>query len=187
MIVVEPERDDEWGQIPLPRVMEGVQPDALEAFLAFNKVVNSFEQLMVKDASEGGTQPSQVTCLRLLAERDGICQRDIADALRISRARVTAIVQALEKAGAIRRETDAADGRMTRVYLTDVGREIDRQKGFIRDARINQIFSGMSSKDRAALIHHLDDLTSRLQQALHSSAPIDFSGSEWQAHPAREM
>lgn len=149
--------------------MEGVQPDALEAFLAFNKVVNSFEQLMVRDASDGGTQPSHVTCLRLLAMRDGICQRDIAEALRISRARVTAIVQALEEAGAIRRERDASDGRLTRVYLTEVGREIDREKGFIRDARINQIFADMPQEDREELIMRLNDLTSRLQHILKSS------------------
>ena len=54
---------------------------------------------MIKDLSEEGAQPSQVTCLRMLTDRDGICQREIADAMRISRARVTAIVQALEKAG----------------------------------------------------------------------------------------
>lgn len=169
MIVVTPDRDDGWEPLPLPAIMEGVQPDALEAFLAFNKVVNSFEQLMVRDASDGGTQPSHVTCLRLLAMRDGICQRDIAEALRISRARVTAIVQALEEAGAIRRERDASDGRLTRVYLTEVGREIDREKGFIRDARINQIFADMPQEDREELIMRLNDLTSRLQHILKSS------------------
>jgi DNA-binding MarR family transcriptional regulator len=158
--------------MPFPDVVEGVHPDTLQAFLAFHKVVNSFEQLMVKDMSDEGAQPSQVTCLRLLAERDGICQRDIASALRISRARVTTIVQALEKMGAVRRERDGSDARLTRVYLTDHGREVDRQKGHIREARINQIFADMSAEDRVELRRRLDDLTERIQTILHGDGSV---------------
>ena len=171
MIIVLPDKDNGGGPLPLPSVFEGVKPEALEPFLAFNKVINTFEQLMLKDATEGGTQPSQVTCLRLLAMQDGICQREIAEALRVSRARVTAIVQALEKAGAVRRERDRDDGRRTRVYLTEIGREIDRRKGVIRDARINETFADMEADDRADLIERLDDLALRLQRALRLHAP----------------
>ena len=171
MIPVPPERDDGWQPLPFPEQLEGVHPDTLKTFLAFNKVVNSFEQLMIKDLSEEGAQPSQVTCLRMLTDRDGICQRDIADAMRISRARVTAIVQALEKAGAVRRERDSDDARLTRVYVTDIGREIDRQKGHIREARMNEIFADMDPGYRTDLCQRLDDLTERIQKVLHSNGP----------------
>jgi MarR family transcriptional regulator, organic hydroperoxide resistance regulator len=170
VIPVLPERGEGWEPLPFPEQVEGVHPDTLQAFLAFNKVVNSFEQLMVKDLSEEDAQPSQITCLRLLAERDGICQRDIADALRISRARVTGIVQALERAGAIRRERDASDARLTRVYVTEAGRELDRQKGHIREARINQLFADMAPEDRVELRRRLDDLTDRIQTILHADS-----------------
>ena len=177
MIPVPPERAEGWEPLPFPEELEGVHPDTLKAFLAFNKVVNSFEQLMIKDLSDEDAQPSQITCLRLLTERDGICQRDIADFMRISRARVTAIVQALEKAGAIRRERDETDGRLTRVYVTDVGREIDRHKGHIRETRINQIFADMSAEDRVELRLRLDDLTERIQRILHSNGSAPENGA----------
>ncbi len=168
MIPVPPDEPEGWEPLPLPAVLEGVDPQVLEAFLAFHKVVNTFEQLMIKDLSEEGTQPSQITCLRLLAERDGISQREIADALRISRARVTAVVRALEKQGAVRRERDGNDGRITRVYLTELGREIDRRKGRVRDERINQIFADMTPADRDELRRRLDDLTARIERVLKS-------------------
>lgn len=177
MIPVPPDRAEGWEPLPFPQQIEGVHPDTLQAFLAFNKVVNSFEQLMIKDLSEEDAQPSQITCLRLLTERDGICQRDIADAMRISRARVTAIVQALEKAGAIRRERDGHDARLTRVYVTDAGRELDRQKGHIREARINQLFADMAPGDRVELRRRLDDLTERIQKILHSGSPEAAPGA----------
>jgi MarR family transcriptional regulator, organic hydroperoxide resistance regulator len=161
----------------IERGFEGAHPDTLKTFLAFNKVVNSFERLMIKDLSEGGAQLSQVTCLRLLVGRDGLCQRDIADAMRISRARVTAIVQALEKAGAIRRERDNVDARLIRVYVTDVGREIDRQKGHVREARMNEIFADMDDEYRVDLCRRLDDLTERIQSVLHANGPTPASDS----------
>jgi DNA-binding MarR family transcriptional regulator len=171
VIPVPPDRGEGWEPLPFPDKLEGVHPDTLKTFLAFNKVVNSFEQSMIKDLSEEGAQPSQITCLRLLVDRDGICQRDIADAMRISRARVTAIVQALEKAGAIRRVRDQTDARLTRVFVTEVGREIDRQKGHIREARMNEIFADMDPEDRVDLCRRLDDLTERIQRILRSNGP----------------
>jgi DNA-binding MarR family transcriptional regulator len=176
VIPVPPDRGNGWEPLPFPEQVEGVDPDTLQAFLAFNKVVNSFEQLMVKDLSEEDAQPSQITCLRLLVEQDGICQREIADAMRISRARVTAIVQALEKAGAIRRERDDTDARLTRVFVTEVGRELDRQKGHIREARINQLFADMLPEDRVELRDRLDDLTERIQKILHGDPSASAAG-----------
>ena len=176
MIPVPPERDVGWQPLPFPEKLDGVHPDTLKTFLAFNKVVNSFEQLMIKELSEEGVQPSQVVCLRMLTDRDGSCQRDIADAMRISRARVTAIVQALEKAGAVRRERDSDDARLTRVYVTDIGREIDRQKGHIREARMNEIFADMDPGYRADLCQRLDDLTERIQRVLHSNGQAAKAG-----------
>ncbi len=176
MIPASPERGTDWEPFPFPEQVEGVDSDTLQAFLAFNKAVNSFEQLMVKDLSEEDAQPSQITCLRLLTERDGICQREIADAMRISRARVTAIVQALEKAGAIRRGRDDTDPRLTRVFVTEVGRELDRQKGHIREARINQLFADMLPEDRVELRNRLDDLTGRIQRILRGDASASAAG-----------
>ena len=42
--------------------------------------------------------------------------------LHLSRPSVTAMLQALEKSGAIERRSDERDQRLTRVYLTDEGR-----------------------------------------------------------------
>ncbi len=178
MIPVPPDRAEGWEPLPFPEHVEGVHPDTLKTFLAFNKVVNSFEQLTIKDLSEEGAQPSQVTCLRMLVDRDGMCQRDIADAMRISRARVTVIVQALEKAGAVRRERDGEDGRRTRVFVTDLGREIDRRKGHVREARMNEIFADMDPEYRTDLCRRLDDLTDRIQKVLHSNGPVGGPAGE---------
>lgn len=162
-----PEDKPEWEPLPFQRV-PGVPIHTMDAFLAMQKLVNTHHQMVVKDRSEAGAQPSQAACLRLLATSDGLSQRDIADAMRISRARVTYIVQAMEKAGTVYRARDGGDQRLTRVYLTDLGREIDRGMGSVREDHINEMFRDMPEEDQIELTRWLDNLSDRLKRAMHS-------------------
>jgi DNA-binding MarR family transcriptional regulator len=171
VIVDPPDNADSWQPLPLPLVMEGVHPSTMKAFLAFQKAVNTFQQMVLKDMSEDGAQPSRMLCLRVIATYDGLCQREIAEILRISRARVTTVMQGLEKMGAIRRERDENDQRLTRVYLTELGRSLDQQKGSLRSSRINQMFGCMSEQERIQLQRCLDDVTSRLRGIIQANGP----------------
>ena len=47
--------------------------------------------------------------LRFLSVNDGITQRDLAEALHVARPTVTKMLNAMEKAGLVRRRPDAAD------------------------------------------------------------------------------
>ncbi len=158
--------DGPYAPLPFPAEPDGVDPSALNAFLAFRKLVDTFQYMVQKDLSQGGTQPAQIAVLRLLADNDGICQRDVAEAMRLSRARVTSILQTMEKAGTVRRVRDEVDQRLTRVYITDLGRSVDREKAVIREAHINSVFGDMSVEEREDLVRRLDDLTLRLQRRL---------------------
>lgn len=161
-----PSSDKPHAPLPFPTETTGIDPSALKTFLAFRKLVDTFQYLVQKDLSQGGTQPAQMAVLRLLAMKDGLCQRDIAEEMRLSRARVTGILQAMEKAGNVRRVRDEVDQRLTRVYITDLGRSVDREKAVLREAHINSVFGDMSVEEREDLVRCLDDLTLRLQRRL---------------------
>jgi len=159
---------DEEAWPPFPATIEGVQPEVFKTFLTFQKMVDTFRHLVLKDLKVGGTQPSQMACLRLLATSDGLCQRDIARTMGISRPRVNSIVQALERAGAVRRERDETDHRLTRVFLTEVGRSVDAEKSLIREGHINAIFGEMSRDERLKLERHLEQITERLERRIQT-------------------
>ena len=97
--------------------------------------------------------------------------------MRISRARVTYIVQAMEKAGTICRARDGGDQRLTRVYLTDLGREIDQGMGSVREDHINEMFRDMPEEDQIELTRQLDDLTERIQRIVHSDGSGAANGA----------
>jgi DNA-binding MarR family transcriptional regulator len=55
---------------------------------------------------------------------DGVNPREIADRLLVTRAAVTAILDALEAKGLIRRAPSGADGRMTLIAITPTGKRL---------------------------------------------------------------
>jgi DNA-binding MarR family transcriptional regulator len=170
VIPVQSENVEGWHPIPLPDVLLGVDASTMQAFLTFQAAVDAHEQLVLQDISEAGTQPSQVTVLRMVATYEGLCQRDIADLLKISRARVTTVLQSLEEAGAIRRVRDKKDQRLTRVYLTDIGRSIDQAKESLRTEHINAVFASLTEEERAELRRALGAVTRRIRALIKSGA-----------------
>ena len=161
--------DPNWHPLPFPTAATDVESSALAAFLAFHNVFNTFTRLVLRDLTEGGTQPSQMECLRVLATQDGLCQRDIAAAMGVSRTRVTGVVQALEQAGYVTRARDRGDRRFARVHLTELGRAIDQQKGLLRGAHISSVFGSMSEEERREVTRLLNDLDRRFKLRLEAN------------------
>jgi DNA-binding MarR family transcriptional regulator len=55
---------------------------------------------------------------------DGVNPREIADRLLVTRAAVTAILDALEARGLVRRDRSGADGRMSLIAISATGRKL---------------------------------------------------------------
>lgn len=69
---------------------------------------------------------AQATVLCRLFVQNGMTQTEIADQLSIQGATVTSMLQRMEEANLVTRQRDADDNRLVRVYLTDLGREKER-------------------------------------------------------------
>jgi DNA-binding MarR family transcriptional regulator len=150
--------------------MLGVDDSTMQAFLAFQYAVDAHQELVLRDLCREGTQPSQVTILRMIASYEGLCQREIADLLGISRARVTTILQSLEEAGAITRVRDDKDQRLTRVYLTDIGRALDASKEALRAEHIKTVFGSLTEAEREDVRRALSLVNRRIRALLEDGA-----------------
>ena len=102
--------------------LEGLDPLSMRVYEAFMRVLTAHRQLMFSALAAENAHPGQALCLRMLAERDGISQRELARGLHLSAPTVTAMLQRMEKAGTIERRPDGTDKRITRVHLTEIGR-----------------------------------------------------------------
>ncbi len=137
-------------RLPVPE-LDGIDPLSYRVFQALMRTVNVHRQLMFRTLAEEGAHPGQAACLRALAAHDGISQRDLALALHLAPPTVTAMLQRMEKAGAINRRPDRDDQRITRVELTAEGRRLEGSLRAVLARYISQALDSMSEEDRRQL------------------------------------
>ena len=126
-------------------------PLPYQLFGAFHRLIRSNRQLMGRRLTEHGGHPGQTFCLRVLAETDGITQRDLAERLNVTRPTVTVMLQKMEKAGLVERRSDDADQRYTRIYLTKAGGQLHEEMHRQLDQMILDVVGPLSEKDQQEL------------------------------------
>ena len=71
-----------------------------------------------------GLYHGQPSVLNALWKQEGMTQSELSDALNRSPSTITKMVQRMEKAGFVERRDDPSDERISRVYLTETGRNV---------------------------------------------------------------
>ena len=98
-------------------VLRGVHPVLPSLALAFKRLVATIER-------ESGVGGMKWFLLTVLGRRDGLSQGEFTQEYEMDPSRVTRTAQSLEADGLIRRERDAEDNRVVRMYLTEEGSEV---------------------------------------------------------------
>jgi DNA-binding MarR family transcriptional regulator len=81
------------------------------------------------------------------ARRPGLRMQDVAEAVVLSRTRVSRVVDEMERAGLVQREPNPADGRSTMVALTRAGRTAFRSAATVYLRGIRQHFADLLSSE----------------------------------------
>ena len=95
-------------------VLQGVHPVLPSLALTFKRLVTTIER-------ESGVGGMKWFLLTVLGRRDGLSQGEFTQEYEMDPSRVTRTAQSLESDGLIRRERDAEDNRVMRMYLTEKG------------------------------------------------------------------
>ena len=98
---------------------------------------------------EIGLHREQSFVLRALWEQDGMTQSELTERLNRSPSTITKTVQRMEKAGFVKRCSDDNDERVSHVYLTDAGRDIQPAVEDVWNRLDRQIFAGFDAKELA--------------------------------------
>lgn len=146
--------------------LAGVDPLLNEAFRAFKRVMHLNRQLMSRTTSEKGGHPAQIGCLIALSRHQNPTQRELAEALHIAPATLTTMLQRMERDGVIERHADVNDQRLTRVTLTDAGRERASELGKAHAANVNVLLGGLSESDRRELVRLLTLIGDNVEKEL---------------------
>jgi len=96
---------------------------------------------------EVGLYRGQQFVLSALWEQEGISQSELAEQLHVQPSTITNALQRMERAGLVERRHDTEDQRVSRVYLTDAGRDIREAVEAIWAELEEQAFAGLSPEE----------------------------------------
>ncbi len=140
-----------------------IEPETLDFLLANVCHLHYSRAHQLLDAL--GLYRGQPPVLHALWEQEGLTQTELAALLENTPATMTVMLQRMEKAGFIQRKPDAADQRLTRVYLTDSGRAVKEQVEAVIKQMEAETFSGFDEEERLLLRRFLAQMRDNLQKA----------------------
>ena len=103
-----------------------------------------------------GLEPRQFALLNLVAIREGSSQQAIADAIGIPKSRMVALVDDLERRGAVERRP--SDRRTHALHLTDEGRNLLQATRRLARAHDAQLTQPLTADEREQLVELLTKL-----------------------------
>jgi MarR family transcriptional regulator, organic hydroperoxide resistance regulator len=118
-----------------------------------------------------GIYRGQPPVLYVLHEQEGLTQSDLAARLEVAPATITKMLQRLERAGFVQRETDHEDQRVSRVYLTDAGRAIQGDVVAVLGRLAAETFGGLTTEERVLLRRLMIDMRENLSRVLGGDFP----------------
>jgi MarR family transcriptional regulator, organic hydroperoxide resistance regulator len=136
------------GEQPLDRLL-----------IATGATLARFRQRVV---AAHGLSATALDLLAALDNEDGLPHRELAGRLGLTPATLTPVVDALERAGDVRRERDASDRRVVRVYLTVSGR---RRRATVAD-QVDRTMREVLPGEEPAVRRYLGEVLAALEGRL---------------------
>ena len=103
----------------------------------------------------------EMALLRLWIE-EGLPQAQLAASMRVEPPTATKMLQRIEQAGLIERRANPHDARVTRVYLTERGRSLERPVLDVWKKLEAQTVAGLSATEQALLSRLLQQVSANL-------------------------
>ena len=115
--------------------------------------------------------PSAVHAIIEIGLQPGIQARDLAAILRLDKSNTSRQVAKLESAGLLTRETDSADARSSRLYLSEAGVKLRGQIDQFATDQVSRALRQLTPADQESLIRFLSLYADALSHENPNTAP----------------
>lgn len=110
----------------------------------------------------------QSRLLLLIAENDGVIQRDLAVEMDVRPSSMTEMLTKMEQLGLVRREQDEKDQRVMHIYLTEKGKSVAEESKKTNSRLTEILFEGLSNEEIDEMLRLTEKLAAHLD-AMDSS------------------
>lgn len=114
---------------------------------------------------------SQWWVLAYLSREDGMTQSQLAEELDLGKVAIGGLIDRLEKSGLVRREADASDRRVNRVFLVSQSKQLISKMRRVSHQMNAVILRGLAESELEASAKTLDAMKRNLLDYLNSTEP----------------
>jgi len=141
-------------------------PNGVEGYVgvALIRAQRALRQSGERKLARLGLRLGQELILLQLADQDALSQSCLAERLGVEQATISIMLRRMEKAGLVRRRTDRADARVTRVCATRKGRSLVAPVHRLWREQEHDLLKGLTDEDKRTL----GTLLSRVRANLES-------------------
>lgn len=113
-----------------------------------------------------GLYRGQPPLLFALWRQEGLTHTELAERLQNTPSTISKMLRRMERAGFVVRRADPEDQRVSRVYLTEVGRAIQSEVQAALRALEAETFAGLTPEERDVLYRYLQRLRENLKPVM---------------------
>lgn len=128
------------------------------------KLFKAHRHRVFEEFSKVGISEGQPKILDFLSQNNGCIQRELAESCHIEPATVTSLLVNMEKAGLVYRTTNSKDKRIYNVFLTDKGKEAQKQVEKVFNLIDEECFRGFSEDEKIQALGILNKLYKNLKK-----------------------
>jgi DNA-binding MarR family transcriptional regulator len=137
----------------------------LEAADRFHSAAIHALRFVAREDPASGLSAARLSALSVLVFGGPKTLGELAAAEQVRPPTMTGIVQALEQAGLVRRDTDDRDGRVVRVHATAKGRRVLERARERRIAKLAERLSGLEEQELGRVQEAADLVDSALRRS----------------------
>ena len=124
---------------------------------------------------ELGVHPGQVPVLKLLFHQQGLSQKEIVEHLCVKPPTVTVTIQRMEKLNLIYKKQDEHDQRISRIFLTEQGKDVIKKLERSHFYLENEAFQGFSKEELTEFNEFLIRIRKNLKDVSGKDAFCSFA------------
>lgn len=120
-------------------------------YTVFLEILKLYHYRMHKLLEEINLYPGQPPLLFILNREDGQSQKELWEKLNIRPSTLTVMLNRMEKGNLVKRKQDLEDQRISRVYITDVGREKCKKAKKTMNKIEEEMFGNLTGDEKVIL------------------------------------
>jgi len=129
-----------------------------------NRIMGRYNASLREEMAALGLTTPKMRALAVLSVLDGLLMRQLAVYAVVEQSTLSRTLDALVTEALVRRESDPADSRATRVFITDGGRAAFETLWPHMAASYGRMFQGISAEDRRVFVGTLQKMLANIRK-----------------------